>query len=58
MWEVRWTSRHGEYSGNTQPQLECFTSIAAAEEFAVSLRNAFALVRHTSGTTITVKAAR
>lgn len=47
LWEVRWTSRHGEYSVCTQPEMEAFTTREAAEEYATSLRNAFDLIRHT-----------
>jgi hypothetical protein len=57
LWEVRWTSRHGEWQGSTKPELECFTSLEEAEAFAEALRNAFALIRHTSGNTITLKKA-
>lgn len=53
--EVRWTSRYGEYSNSTQPEAEVFTSKEGAEEFAAALRNAFKLIRHTSGTTVEVK---
>ena len=49
MWNVRWQSRNGKYSGDVQPELE-----AQAQEFATALRNAFALLRHTSGTRVSV----
>ena len=49
MWNVRWQSRNGKYSGDVQPELE-----AQAQEFATVLRNAFALLRHTSGTRVSV----
>jgi len=54
LWEVRWTSRNGEYSHCTQPELECFTDEATAKSFAESLRNAFELIRHTSGNNVIV----
>jgi hypothetical protein len=54
LWEVRWYSRYGEWNGNTKPEIECFTSEKDAEEFAKSLKNAFNLIRHTSGTKVTV----
>lgn len=54
LWEVRWTSRNGEYSSDTRPEMEAFPTQEAAGDFAESLRNAFALVRHTSGTRVTV----
>lgn len=57
LWEVRWQSRHGEYSMDVRPEIEAFPTRQAAEEFAESLRNAFDLVRHTSGTNVTVKEA-
>ena len=47
LWEVRWMSRHGEYSGDVAPQIETFTTREAADNFATSLRNAFKLIRHT-----------
>jgi hypothetical protein len=48
LWEVRWRSRHGAFSGDLRPEVECFTSEEAADEFATSLRNAFKLIRNTS----------
>lgn len=57
LWEVRWTSRHGEYHMDTRPELECFTSAEDAEAFAESLRNAFAIIRTTSGNRVTVRQA-
>jgi hypothetical protein len=54
-WEVRWESRHGEYSGDTQPEMEVFTSREEAEAFAQSLRNAFQLIRHSSGTHVALR---
>lgn len=57
LWEVRWTSRHGAFSTDTRPEMEGFPTEAEAEAFATSLRNAFTLVRHTSGTKVTVRKA-
>ena len=54
MWNVRWQSRNGKYYGNVQPELEAFPTEAQAQEFATALRNAFALLRHTSGTRVSV----
>ena len=54
MWNVRWQSRNGKYSGDVQPELEAFPTEAQAQEFATTLRNAFALLRHTSGTRVSV----
>lgn len=54
LWEVRWTSRHGGFSGDTKPEMEAFPSQIQAEEFAQALRNAFKLIKHTSGNNVTV----
>lgn len=61
LWEVRWTSRHGEYSADTMAEAEFFTSEAefftseaAADDFAESLRAAFKLTRNTSVSEIKV----
>ena len=58
MWEVRWRSRHGDFSHDTRPELECFTSESLAEEFAESLQKAFKLIRHTSGDSVRVYKAK
>lgn len=55
LWEVRWTGRNSEYSSGTKPEMEVFTSHEGAEIFAEALRNAFKLIRHTSGTGVKVK---
>jgi hypothetical protein len=55
LWEVRWVSRHGEYSHSMSPEMEAFASQEEAESFAASLRNAFKLIRHTSGNRVIVK---
>lgn len=47
LWEVRWMSRYGEFSSDTRPEVEVFTSEADAIVFAESLRNAYRLIRHT-----------
>ena len=57
-WEVRWESRHGRYSGDTRPEIEVFLSEKEADDFAVSLRNSFKLVRHSSGTAVKVEKAK
>jgi hypothetical protein len=54
-WIVRWESRYGECSFETQPEMEVFTSKEDAEKFAVELRNAFKLIRHTSGTDVNLR---
>lgn len=48
LWEVRWNSRYGSYSCDTQPEMEAFPTEAEAREFAQALVNAFKLVRNTS----------
>lgn len=54
-WMVRWTSRHGQFQSETKPQVQAFTNLEDAEHFAKSLRDAFALIKHTSGNTVTVE---
>lgn len=54
-WEVRWRSRHGQYSGNTRDECEIFTNKDEAHSFAESLRNAFKLIRHVGSDTIKVE---
>lgn len=58
LWYVRWTSRDGEFSGDTHEEMEAFTSEEEATAFKVSLENAFKLLKHTgSGTRVTMKKA-
>lgn len=54
-WEVRWRSRHGEFSSDTQPEIEVFPSEMDAQAFAKSLANAFDLIRTTSGNRVEVR---
>ena len=58
LWEVRWCSRNGEYHGCTKQELEAFPTNQEAIEFAEALRNAFRLIRHTSGNRVEVERAR
>ncbi len=53
-YEVRWTSRHGSFSGETQQEVRVFVSQEDAEEFYDALKAAFKLIKHTSGTRVTV----
>lgn len=54
-YEVRWTSRNGEYYSSTKPEIEVLTSKEDAEAFLVALANAFKLIRHTGlGTEVTM----
>jgi hypothetical protein len=54
-WEVRWLSRHGDYSGDTSPQVAAFTSRGDAEQFAMALKAAYKMLRHTHGTGVVVE---
>lgn len=54
MWEVRWFSRYDAYHNCIKEEVECFLSEELANDFAVSLNNAFNLLRHTSKTKVTV----
>jgi hypothetical protein len=55
-YEVRWTSRFGEYHSRVKPEVEVFPSKEDAGAFATALTNAFRLIRHTgSGTIVTMK---
>jgi hypothetical protein len=58
LWEVRWTSRYDVYSHSTRPEMEAFPTEAEAQAFATALRNAFELIRHTSGARVEVRKAR
>jgi hypothetical protein len=54
-WTVRWHSRYGQYAGDTREEVEVFLNEEDANTFADSLRAAYKLLRHTSGTNVTVK---
>jgi hypothetical protein len=54
LWEVRWRSRHGEFSGDVRPEMATFTSEKDARVFADSLRAAFRLVRHIGANNVSV----
>lgn len=58
LWEVRWQSRHGEYCSDVRPEMETFLTETEACDFKASLENAFELIRHRSGTKITVQKAK
>lgn len=53
-WEVRWESRYGAWYRNVSPEVRVFVSREDAEEFAKALKDAFRLIRHTSGTLVVV----
>jgi hypothetical protein len=44
-WTVRWQSRQGSFSGDTQPEAEVFTTKEDAEKFAGELRAALKLLK-------------
>jgi len=54
-WAVRWESRHGLYSGDTKPEIEVFPLKEDAVAFKQALEDAFKLIRHTSGTKVTIQ---
>lgn len=58
LWEVRWRSRHGEFSSDTRTEVEAFPTEDEANAFATSLKNAFTLIRHTGKNYVSVKRAR
>jgi hypothetical protein len=58
LWYVRWTSRYGNFSGETKKEIEAFPTESEANDFATALRNAFKLVRHTSDVEVIVERAR
>lgn len=45
LWEVRWTSRHGSFNGDTQPEIEVFDTKEGAKEFANTLEKCFKLLK-------------
>jgi len=53
-WEVRWDSRHGSYSSDTRPEVRSFPVREDANAFAKALKDAFNLIKHTSGRCISV----
>lgn len=54
IYSVRWRSRQGQYRSDTQDEMEIFTTKEDAEKFATELRNAFKLIKHSSGTRVEV----
>lgn len=54
-WRVTWTSRYGPWHDSTQEEVEIFTNEQQAKNFSIALENAFSLIRHTCGTTVTIK---
>lgn len=54
LWYVRWESRYSEYLTGVKPEIMAFTSEEDAYKFAVSLQEAFKLIRHTYGNDVKV----
>lgn len=54
-WEVRWKSRYGAFGHQTKPEVRVFPSKSEAVEFERALRDAFKLIKHTSGNYIELK---
>ena len=46
LYEVRWKSRNGDYSGDTKEEVEVFTSRKDAKEFEESLKEAFKILKY------------
>lgn len=53
-WEVRWESRYDDYVYGVKPEIRVFPSKQDAQAFAKALRDAFALIKHTSGHHVSV----
>lgn len=53
-WEVRWDSRYGIFSDNTNPEIEVFVSEEKAREFYDALVSAFKLLKYTCNKTTKV----
>lgn len=51
LWEVRWTSRHGSYFGDTRPEVEVFDTEVGAQEFADTLEKCFKLLKSSGNET-------
>lgn len=54
-WSVTWYRRYDIFSGSTTECKEFFFTEENAESFAKALRDAYKLLRHTSGTDVKVK---
>ena len=54
-WQVRWLSRKGGGHYDTLPEVEVFTNYKDALHFKQQLEDAFKLIRHTSGTSVTIE---
>lgn len=56
IWTVRWKSRYGNYSDQTRPEVEIFTSEEDAKAFKNAIEKAYALIRHSYGTEVSIEA--
>ena len=54
LWYVRWYRRHGVFMHDVSVCVVAFPVKADATRFAEALRAAYALIRHTSGTEVSV----
>jgi len=54
LWIVKWQSGNSEYSTNTSGELCAFTSEDEAIKFKESLIDAFKLIRHTHGNSVSI----
>tara|TARA_R110000796_G_scaffold126204_3_gene240904 strand:- start:1946 stop:2203 length:258 start_codon:yes stop_codon:yes gene_type:complete len=54
-WIVEWNSRYGQFSTDTRTEVEAFTSENEAKFFKKSLEDAFKLIKHTSGTSVSIR---
>jgi len=54
-WFVEWKSRHDEYAGNVKPEAILFITKEEAVKFANQLKEAFKLIKHTSGNEVTIR---
>lgn len=52
LWEVRWTSRYGSFSGDTQPEIEVFDTEEGANEFGDTLKKCFELLKFSGKETL------
>lgn len=49
LWRVEWISRNGQFFADTIKEVEVLTNEKDANDFKISLENAFKLLKHTSG---------
>jgi hypothetical protein len=54
-WTVQWESRYGQFGHDTRKEFEIFTNEEDAKDFVTALKNAFKLIRHTSGNEVNLK---